>query len=57
MNFPAVNKDICTGCGACINVCPADAIELVNGIAQINNVKCRNCQVCVVECPVEAIKL
>lgn len=56
MVFSVVNKDKCIGCGECIDVCPADAIELVNVKAEINNDKCRNCQACVEECPVEAIK-
>jgi Fe-S-cluster-containing hydrogenase component 2 len=55
MNFPTVNKDECTGCGACTDVCPMEAIELVEGIAQIDNDNCSNCRACVDECPVEAI--
>jgi len=56
MNYPIVNKDKCTGCGACIDVCPNDAIEIIDGAAQINNDKCRNCGLCIGECPVEAIE-
>ena len=26
LNFPIINKDLCTGCRACINVCPINAI-------------------------------
>ncbi len=25
-----LNRDACTGCGACVSVCPADAIEITN---------------------------
>jgi NAD-dependent dihydropyrimidine dehydrogenase PreA subunit len=56
MEYPVVNKDECTGCGACIDVCPMDAIELIDRIAKIDNDNCSNCQACVSECPVEAIK-
>ena len=56
MEYPVVNKDECTGCGVCVDVCPMGAIELIDGTAQINNEKCRNCGLCLGECSVEAIK-
>jgi len=55
MDYPEVDPEICTGCGLCIEVCPMDAIELVDDIAKINEGKCSNCQACEDECPVEAI--
>lgn len=54
-DFPKINTEICTGCGACINVCPMKAIVIVNGKAIIAEEKCRNCRVCQRTCPVEAI--
>ena len=48
--------DECTGCGICESVCPFDAIEVVDGIAEVNE-KCNLCGACVEECPVEAIVL
>ncbi len=57
MEYPVVNKAECTGCGICIDECPMEAIELVDGVAQINNDNCSNCQACVAECPVDAIKV
>nr|WP_319399562.1 4Fe-4S binding protein [uncultured Carboxylicivirga sp.] len=56
MEYPVVNKEECTGCGVCVEVCPMAAIELIDGKAQINNEKCRNCGLCIGECPVGAIK-
>ncbi|MCU4164340.1 MULTISPECIES: 4Fe-4S binding protein [Marinilabiliaceae] len=56
MEYPVVNKEECTGCGVCVEVCPMAAIELIDGKAQINNEKCRNCGLCLGECPVGAIK-
>lgn len=55
MNIPKVNIDICTGCGACIDVCPMEAIVIKDGKAFILEDKCANCRICERECPVEAI--
>ena len=55
-DFPKVNTVICIGCGACIDVCPMDAIEMVNGKASIVEEKCKNCRVCKSVCPMEAIR-
>lgn len=51
-----VNQNECTGCGACVDVCPVEAIEIVNGKAIIND-ECIDCGACVDECPVEAISV
>ena len=55
IDFPKVNTELCTGCGACVDVCPKNAIELVNGKATISEDKCRNCRICQRTCSVEAI--
>jgi Fe-S-cluster-containing hydrogenase component 2 len=52
-----VNEELCTGCGACVEVCPVEAISLSNGKAQIEGDKCVDCGVCVGECPTDAISL
>ena len=49
-----VDSEKCTGCGICVDVCPAGAIE-VNEQAVINIDACTGCAVCVSECPNEAI--
>ena len=46
----------CTGCGACVNVCPRGAIELVerNGyflFPEIDSAKCNHCGLCLAKCP------
>lgn len=50
-----VDKSKCIGCGACASVCPVGAIELVDGVAQINKDVCVECGTCEVTCPVGAI--
>lgn len=46
----------CIGFGSCIPYCPQDAIELVNGVAVINE-NCTGCGVCVDSCPNHLIEL
>lgn len=49
-----VNEEKCIGCGACVDRCPFDAIEMINGKAVIGEA-CRICGACIKVCPVEAI--
>ena len=51
-----VDKEICTACGACVEVCPVDAI-VMKGKADINPETCIECggTVNVIAC-VEAMK-
>ncbi len=66
-NFiPAIDQQKCTGCGACITICPVEAMVLAAahdpakpGRRQATLVKerCLGCGLCVRACPVEAIKL
>lgn len=50
-----IDKELCTGCGQCVDVCPADAIMLQDAKAVINQSLCRQCGICVDQCPVQAI--
>lgn len=52
-----IDKDKCTGCGTCVEVCSLDAITLKDGIAEVDSESCAECGTCVEECPVEAISL
>lgn len=47
----------CIGCGTCVDVCPFDAIDIIDGIAVVNRDKCTGCNNCVVECPKNIIEL
>jgi Na+-translocating ferredoxin:NAD+ oxidoreductase RNF subunit RnfB len=53
-----IDQDNCTGCEACVEECPVDAISM-NGdtIAEINEDECTDCEACVEICPVEAISM
>lgn len=51
-----LDKKKCTGCSACINICPAEAIQMLdNGegflYPQINHNKCIGCGLCARHCP------
>ena len=51
----------CVACGACVEVCPANAIDLVEGraglVAEVNPALCKGCGLCVAVCRGEAITL
>jgi ferredoxin len=51
-----IDEDACTGCGACAEVCPVDAIS-VDDVAKVDAETCTECGACVDECPVEAISM
>ena len=50
-----VDNEKCVGCGVCIEACPAQAIFMVDGKAEINADKCVDCSKCVSVCPQGAI--
>jgi uncharacterized Fe-S center protein len=52
---PSVKKKKCTGCGSCAVWCPAQAITLVEQIAQIDKKKCIGCAECLTVCRFDAI--
>ena len=52
-----VDPEKCTGCGACVEVCPVEAIKLVNDVAVVDENECTECGLCADECPEDAISL
>lgn len=55
--MPWINENRCTGCGQCVEACPEDAIELVDGKAQLTYRDCRRlmCGKCRKVCSFNAI--
>ena len=52
-----VDDDLCYGCGACIALCPVDALILENLLAIVDEPKCTHCEHCIPACPVFALEI
>ena len=52
-----VDNNKCTGCGACVDICPVNAVKIKNEKALIDDKECVECGACINECPNEAISL
>ena len=46
-----IDNEQCDFCGACVGVCPEDAIELKESIIVVDSNRCTLCRNCVVICP------
>ncbi len=53
------DEEICTHCGACIAVCPTEALYIARPEMEIifNKEKCSVCELCLVTCPSRAMGL
>ncbi|MFA5367309.1 MAG: 4Fe-4S binding protein [Dehalococcoidia bacterium] len=54
--IPVIDEGECTACGACIDMCPVNALKLEDA-AELDIDKCIGCGVCVTHCDMNAIKL
>lgn len=52
-----INRETCTGCGSCLQVCPFGALSLDNENIAVVSEACTGCGACLPECPVEALSL
>ena len=52
-----VNRERCTGCGACVGICPRGALFVADGCADVDESLCDSCGLCIGACPEEAISL
>ena len=50
-----IDKDTCIGCGACVDVCPVQAMSMEDGKAKCDEGTCIDCGACIGTCPVQAI--
>lgn len=52
----SINDDRCTGCEACVTVCPTDVLELVANKSRVERFNdCIQCEQCVTACPTTAL--
>ncbi|HYF65519.1 MAG TPA: 4Fe-4S binding protein [Herpetosiphonaceae bacterium] len=55
-SLPRIDRERCTGCANCAELCPVQAVAIVNGIAEIVRPEaCTFCDRCERFCPEEAI--
>ncbi len=47
----------CDFCGACVAVCPFNAINLYENHFEVLESKCTECGICVKICPTKALKI
>jgi ferredoxin len=53
-----IDENTCTGCGICVDVCPKQALEMVDGVAKLMKPEaCDGIGECVDACPVQAVTL
>lgn len=54
--LPDINRDDCTGCALCVEVCPENALAIENDVVTIiEGIDCEYCGECESVCPTEAI--
>ena len=52
----SINDDRCTGCDACVTVCPTDVLELQHNKSRVARMSdCIQCEQCVSACPTTAL--
>jgi NAD-dependent dihydropyrimidine dehydrogenase PreA subunit len=53
-----INESLCTGCGACVSMCPARILKMEKGKAKVtDHESCDMLAGCMYACPTGAIKV
>ena len=53
--IPIIDKNLCSGCCRCRDVCPPGALSLAKDVIDIQEDLCEECGFCAAECPLSAI--
>jgi NAD-dependent dihydropyrimidine dehydrogenase PreA subunit len=51
------DEDECTGCGACVEACPVEALKMEGDFPVVDREWCIGCGVCSTVCPSDAVKM
>lgn len=59
---PQIDAALCTGCDACVRLCPEDALSLIKDesgelLYRASSFSCSGCQVCVEVCSADAMRV
>ncbi|HWQ75579.1 MAG TPA: 4Fe-4S binding protein, partial [Syntrophomonas sp.] len=55
--YVRTTTDNCIGCGSCVEICPFDALALVEGKAVVDTVRCVGCGKCEAQCKNDGVIL
>lgn len=55
--YASVEVELCTGCEACLERCPFNAMSMVDGICVVDKSACYGCGLCISSCATEALSL
>jgi pyruvate ferredoxin oxidoreductase delta subunit len=54
---PVIDQETCKQCGICKEVCPDDAVRVINDQYVIDYDFCKGCGICAYECTADAIEM
>jgi MinD superfamily P-loop ATPase len=52
-----INRDLCTNCNLCRELCRFHAVEFINGHYRVDQYSCEGCGLCKIACPAQAIEM
>ena len=53
---PVIDRERCSGCGICEDICPGDIFRIGDNQPEVNYPEeCFHCGACLLDCPEEAI--
>jgi NAD-dependent dihydropyrimidine dehydrogenase PreA subunit len=56
--YPIVNRDVCSGCKTCVEICPNEVYEIESEKSNPARPEdCIECWACVNQCPTSSIQL